>query len=49
MKDAIITLFITLFWVFVFAYLLSKGMIAVAVISAILLGMTLAFATSNEN
>ena len=49
MKQRLISVLIGLFWIAVFGYLLYKGFYAVVLISAILLGMTLAFATSNEN
>jgi hypothetical protein len=48
MRDALTTLFITLFWVFLFAYLFCKGMAIVAILSIVLLGMTLAFTNSSE-
>ena len=49
MKQRLISVLIGLFWIAVFGYLLYKGLYAVVLISAILLGMTLAFATSNDN
>lgn len=49
MKDAILTLFVVIFWVLLFGYLLCNGFLAVAFFSAILLGMTIALATSDDN
>ena len=49
MKDKVLSVLIGLFWIAVLCYLIYKGLYAVIILSCILIGMTLAFATSNEN
>lgn len=49
MKDKVISVLIGLFWVAVASYLIYKGLTIVVILSLILMGMTMAFATSNEN
>ena len=49
MKNKLISLLLALFWVGVFGYLIYVELYAVAILSSILLGMILAFSTSNEN
>lgn len=49
MKDKAISVLIGLFWIAVLGYLIYKGLYVVIILSLILIGMTLAFATSNEN
>lgn len=44
-----ITVMICLFWLGIFGYMIAKGLTTVVILSIMLLGMTLAFATSNEN
>ncbi len=49
MKDKVISVLIGLFWVAVASYLIYKGYLVVVILSAILMGMTMALDTSNEN
>ena len=49
MKQKIPNILIAIFWIAFFSYLINKGLTVVVILSLILLGMTLAFATSNEN
>lgn len=49
MWNKISSVLIGLFWLAVLGYLIYKEMYVVIIISMILLGMTMAFATSNEN
>ena len=48
MKAKITNILIAIFWLCFFGYIIYKGLLAVAILSAIILIMTLAFATSNE-
>lgn len=49
MKNRYYSLLIALVWVGVFGFLIYKELYAVALLSSILLGMILAFSTSNDN
>ena len=49
MKDKVLTVLIGLFWIALLSFLIYKGLYAVTILSVILIGMTFAFATSNEN
>ena len=49
MWNKISSVLIGLFWAGILAYLIYKGLYIVIIMSLILLGMTMAFATSNEN
>lgn len=49
MKDKAISVLAGLIWIAVLGYLIYKGLYVVIILSLILIGMTLAFATSNEN
>lgn len=40
---------ICLFWLGLFGYMIAQGLTTVVVLSLILLGMTIAFAMSNDN
>jgi multisubunit Na+/H+ antiporter MnhE subunit len=48
MKEKTTNILIAIFWLCFFSFIIYKGFSIVAIFSAILLGMTLAFATSNE-
>ena len=48
MKTRISNILIAIFWLCFFGYIIYKGFAIVAILSIILLAMTLAFATSNE-
>lgn len=48
MKAKISNILIAIFWLCLFGYIIYKGFAIVAILSIILLAMTLAFATSNE-
>ena len=48
MWNKVSSVLIGLFWIAVFGYLIYKGLYAVVILSLILLGMTMSFATSNE-
>ena len=48
MKTKISNILIAIFWLCLFSYIIYKGFAIVAILSIILLAMTLAFATSNE-
>ena len=49
MGQRVLSVIIGLIWVAVFGYLIHEGLYAVTIISFILLGMTLALSTSNDN
>ena len=49
MKNRYYSLLIALAWVGVFGFLIYKELYTVAILSFILLGMILAFSTSNDN
>ena len=48
MKGKISAILIALFWLLMFGFVIYKGYVVVAVLSAILLGMTMAISMSNE-
>ena len=48
MRKKLSNILIAIFWIAFFTYLATKGFTTVVIFSLILLGMTLAFATSNE-
>ena len=48
MKDKITSILIALFWIGFFGYLFYKGLTAVAVLSIIILVMTMALSISSE-
>ena len=49
MKDKVTSVLVGLFWIALFSFLIYKELYAVTILSVILIGMTFAFATSNEN